>query len=169
MAKLPKSANLELVNNLLDPQLLNKYGLNNQTAVRNMLAQTAHESGGFKYMNELGGKSYFNRYEPSTSAGRSLGNTEKGDGYLFRGRGPLQLTGRANYEKYGNMIGHDLIANPDLAADPKVGAELTMAYLKDRVGDKLLNSNNITGITRKVNGGLNGLADRKRWYASFGK
>jgi predicted chitinase len=61
-----------------------------------------------------------------------LGNIEPGDGYAFRGRGFLQLTGRANYDRYGGMLGRDLIGNPDLANEPAVAAELAAAYIKDR-------------------------------------
>lgn len=65
---------------------------------------------------------------------RNLGNTMPGDGFLFRGRGFIQLTGRANYERYGRAIGRldALLANPDLANDPAVSAELTCAYIRDR-------------------------------------
>ncbi|MFM9829606.1 MAG: glycoside hydrolase family 19 protein [Sphingomonas sp.] len=61
-----------------------------------------------------------------------LGNREPGDGYTYRGRGFIQLTGRANYEKYGRIIGRDLIGNPDLVNDPAVAADVTAAYIKDR-------------------------------------
>jgi predicted chitinase len=61
-----------------------------------------------------------------------LGNIEPNDGYVFRGRGLPQLTGRANYAHYGRLTGHDLIGNPDLANDPAVSALVTAAYIKDR-------------------------------------
>ena len=164
--KLPKGANLEMVNNLLDPELLSKYGISSQQAVRNVMSQAAHETGGFTSSSERGGMSYFNKYEPGTTQGKKLGNIEKGDGYAFRGRGPVQLTGRWNYDHYGKMIGQDLVNNPDLAADPKVGAELTLAYFKDRIGG-VMDSNNITAVTKRINPGLKGLSDRKKWYNIF--
>lgn len=83
-------------------------------------------------------------YGPAFSAGRQLGNTQPGDGYRFRGRGLIQLTGKANYARYGAAIGKrdELLANPDMANDPAVSALLTVAYIKDRYHgggwDKLL-------------------------------
>ena len=61
-----------------------------------------------------------------------LGNTQPGDGFRFIGRGPIQLTGRGNYAKYGRLIRVDLIGQPDLANDPETGCKLTVAYMKDR-------------------------------------
>ncbi|AZI14485.1 hypothetical protein EIA51_07595 [Avibacterium paragallinarum] len=64
--------------------------------------------------------------------GSKLGNTQEGDGWRFRGRGLVQLTGRANYMRYGQMIGEDLVNNPDLVNDPVIAAKVADAYLKDR-------------------------------------
>jgi len=61
-----------------------------------------------------------------------LGNTQPGDGYRYRGRSFLQLTGRANYERYGRLSGVGLIDNPELANDPEAGAKICVAYIKDR-------------------------------------
>ena len=73
-------------------------------------------------------------YGAGTRRGQNLGNTQPGDGGTFRGRGPIQLTGRANYERYGAMTGYDLVGNPDLiTSDPQVAAAVTAAYLQDRV------------------------------------
>lgn len=74
----------------------------------------------FTPIHELGSLSYFDKYEPDTPIGHNLGNTETGDGFLFRGRGYVQITGRANYSHIGSLLGVDLIANPDLALDPDV-------------------------------------------------
>ncbi len=73
---------------------------------------------------EKGPRSYFNKYEPGTKIGRNLGNTQAGDGFRFRGRGYVQLTGRTNYTKMGKLLGTDLVGNPDLALDPKVAAQI---------------------------------------------
>lgn len=72
-------------------------------------------------------------YGPASSTGRMLGNTQPGDGYKYRGRGFIQLTGRSNYTRYATMIGRkDVIDNPDLALQPDISALLTVAYIKDR-------------------------------------
>jgi len=71
-------------------------------------------------------------YGYNTSKGRGLGNTQPGDGAAFIGRGYIQLTGRANYTKYGNLSGYDLVNNPKLLNDPAVAAEVSVWYLKDR-------------------------------------
>lgn len=84
------------------------------------LATAYHETGAkMQPIHELGKRSYFNKYEPGTRIGKVLGNTLKGDGYRFRGRGLPQLTGRRNYELASRKLGVDLVANPDLALEPK--------------------------------------------------
>ena len=71
-------------------------------------------------------------YGSTTAKGRGLGNTQPGDGGNFIGRGYIQLTGRANYSKYGTMIGQDLINNPKLLSDPAIAAEVSVKYMLDR-------------------------------------
>ncbi len=71
-------------------------------------------------------------YDPANN-GRQLGNTQPGDGGKFYGRGYIQLTGRANYQRYSTLSGHNILDNPDLLNDPKVGAEIAVLYLMDRV------------------------------------
>lgn len=75
-------------------------------------------------IHEYGGVSYFDKYEPGTKLGKVLGNTKRGDGYRYRGRGFVQITGRANYAKAGKILGIDLVGNPDLALDPWVAARI---------------------------------------------
>lgn len=72
-------------------------------------------------------------YGASTAKGRGLGNTEPGDGAKYIGRGYIQLTGRSNYAKYGQLAGHDLINNPKLLMDPTIAAEVSVKYMLDRV------------------------------------
>ncbi|MEA2561581.1 MAG: putative chitinase [Acidobacteriota bacterium] len=90
-----------------------------------MLATVKHECADtFQPITERGAKSYFDKYEPGTKIGKSLGNTVKGDGYLYRGRGYVQITGRANYQKMTEKLSltgdEDLILHPDSALHPNI-------------------------------------------------
>lgn len=85
--------------------------------------ETAHT---MKPIYERGQKSYFNKYEPGTKLGKALGNTEKGDGYRYRGAGYVQLTGRANFIRAGKKIGRDLVNSPELAIDPAIAAKVAV-------------------------------------------
>jgi putative chitinase len=118
------------------------------------LAQLVHESGSFRYMEELASGA---AYEGRTD----LGNTEPGDGVRFKGRGVLQLTGRQNYRIFGRKIGVDLERHPEIAAIPSIGLHIALEYWSDRKLNALADADDIRGITRKVNGGWTGLADRE--------
>ena len=127
------------------------------------LAQIAHESGEFKWMNEIWGPT---KVQLTYEGRKGLGNTQKGDGSKYRGRGPIQITGRYMYYVAGTALGLDLINNPELAADPKVGFR-TAAWVF--AVEKGLNDEADKGwfksITRAINGGFNGLTDRLKYYA----
>lgn len=126
------------------------------------LAQCSHESGGFRYLSEIWGP---------TAAQRSydgrMGNSESGDGYRYRGRGYIQLTGKNNYTQASRALGLDLVKNPDQAATPDVGAKTSVWFWKTNVEPKVSNWDDVTAITKIVNGGYNGLEDRKMRYAAF--
>lgn len=97
---------------------------------------------------------------------RNLGNTEPGDGWRFRGRGYVQLTGRDHYEEMGRKLGIDLVGHPELAADREVAAKIAIEYWKDRVqsrGHQL----DVTAATHDINGGENGLSQRREAAASW--
>lgn len=105
-----------------------KYGDGNPQRLAYCLATTKHETADtMQPIHERGAVSYFKKYEPGTKIGKVLGNTLKGDGYRFRGRGYVQLTGRANYAKAGKIIGVDLIAKPELALDPDIAVRILIA------------------------------------------
>jgi putative chitinase len=122
------------------------------------LAQLGHESGGLKWMEELSsGRQYEGR--------RDLGNTQRGDGARFKGRGPIQLTGRANYKKAGSELGLDLVNNPKRVADLDVGFRTAAWYWKDRGINAPADRGDLRGATRLINPGLRNLQDRAAYYA----
>jgi predicted chitinase len=129
------------------------------------MAQMDHESGHFQYMNELSsGRQYEGR--------KDLGNIYSGDGEKYKGRGYIQLTGRANYKKYGDMIGVDLVDHPELAADPSIAAKIAIAYWNDKkIGGMSLaqqaRAGNFDMVTKGINGGFTGKADRDMLYQQY--
>jgi len=128
------------------------------------LAQCSHESGGFRYLSEIWGPSEAQkRYENK----KDLGNNQPGDGYRYRGRGYIQLTGRTNYSQAGRDLGLDLVKNPDQASTPDIGAKTSVWFWKTNVQPKVSNWDDVNTITKIVNGGYNGLEDRKMRYAAF--
>jgi predicted chitinase len=124
------------------------------------LAQIAHETGGFRWLHELGSDAYFRRYDGRTD----LGNTQPGDGARFKGRGFIEITGRTNYQRAGEALGIDLIDNPQLAQTPGVGARVAAWYWQNHDLNPLADQGAFVTITRRINGGLNGLADRQAYY-----
>lgn len=125
-------------------------------------AQLGHESGDRRYWHEIASGA---AHDTGRLAAR-LGNTPEadGDGQLFRGRGPIQLTGRANYRAAGRELGVDLEANPERAADPDVGFRVATWYWRSRDLSRLADVGDLLTITRRINGGLNGQEDRARRY-----
>jgi putative chitinase len=133
------------------------------------LAQLAHESGQFRFMEEIWGPTApQRRYEPVTTLATDLGNSEVGDGQRFKGRGPIQITGRANYRRFGDLLDADLVADPSRAALPELAFRIAGLFwskkglneLADRATDESFRE-----ITRRINGGFNGLEDRQKFYA----
>ena len=133
-------------------------GINTPKRQAAFLAQLAHESAEFRYMEEIAsGSAYEGR--------RDLGNTQPGDGVRFKGRGPIQLTGRSNYRAAGKALGIDLENNPKRAADPDVGFRTAAWYWNSRNLNQFADSGDFKELTRRINGGYNGLADRQKYYA----
>ena len=129
-----------------------KYHIDTPLRVSHFLAQIIHESGSFQYTVELdSGLGYEYRSD--------LGNTQKGDGPLYKGRGFIQLTGRSNYAHYGLYVGADLVAHPDLVAT-QYPADVSGWFWANHSLNALADSDNVNAITRMINGGYNGLQDR---------
>ena len=122
------------------------------------LAQVGHESGELRYTEEIAsGDAYEGRVD--------LGNTQPGDGRKFKGRGLIQLTGRANYTAYGDAIGVNLVDgdNPRrLATDPDLAVDIACWFWQTHGLNALADQDDVLTITRRINGGLNGLPDRER-------
>ncbi len=121
------------------------------------LAQVGHESGGLHWLVELWGPTEAQRrYE-----GRAdLGNTEPDDGPRFKGRGLIQITGRANYQKASDALATDFIGAPELLAEPDYAVRSAMWFWQSHGLNELADSGDFERITRIINGGLNGEAER---------
>ena len=117
------------------------------------LAQVAHESGGFNYVRELAsGDAYEGRDD--------LGNTEPGDGPRYRGRGLIQITGRANYQSCGDGLGVDLVGEPELLESPILATRSAGWFWNSRNLNELADKGDIRAITKRINGGLNAYQSR---------
>ena len=141
---------------LVEP--LNKYlplyGITSLLRLDHFLGQASEESDGFKTLVEYAsGREYEGR--------RDLGNVQAGDGVRFKGRGIFQLTGRANYGTMGKTLGLDLLNHPELAATPEVAVRVACEYWKSHNLAALADEDDLEAITRRINGGTNGIADRK--------
>ncbi len=137
---------------------MNHYQINTPLLQAHFLAQIGHESGELRFKEEIaGGSAYEGR--------RDLGNTQPGDGPRFKGRGLIQLTGRANYSEYQrlNRFDSQVTENPELVAtDPKLCVDVAGWFWDTRKLNLLASQDNLEQVTRKINGGLNGLEDRRR-------
>lgn len=133
---------------------MRKYGITTPLRIAHFIAQLAHESGAFRYAEELAdGSAYEGRGD--------LGNTQPGDGPRYKGRGLIQLTGRANYAAYSKASGVDYLAKPQLvASDPYAAVDVACWFWKTRDLNKLADADDVRGITRRINGGFNGIDDR---------
>jgi hypothetical protein len=99
-------------------------------------------------------------YSDSNRSGSGkLGNTEPGDGWKYRGRGFIQITGKSNYAEAGKALGVDLVNNPDLAEDPNIAAQIAIWYIKKRKLEGAAKAGDVSAFTKGVNGGYNGLEE----------
>lgn len=139
---------------------LNKYlppVISEDRTVAAFLAQTGHESLDFVFLRELWGPTKAQtRYEGRAT----LGNTQTGDGSKFRGRGLIQITGRANYSKMADLMGLPLLETPELLSEPANAVHSAVLWWEEHRCSEVFNTKGFPALTRRINGGLNGLADR---------
>jgi putative chitinase len=132
------------------------------------LAQVGHESGQLQYVCELGSDDYLSKYDTGTLAVR-LGNTSQpdGDGQKYRGRGLIQITGRSNYRQCSLGLFNDerLLQHPELLEQPRWAAESAAWFWAQNGLNELADRDQFNSITRRINGGLNGLQDRLQLWA----
>lgn len=136
---------------------LNKYmaahGIDNRMRVCHFLAQISHESGELRYTRELAsGKQYEGR--------RDLGNVKAGDGVRYKGRGLIQITGRYNYSLASKAAGVDFLTHPELLETPQWATWSACWYWEKKGLNLMADRDELTNITKRINGGTNGLQDR---------
>lgn len=146
---------------------MGKYAIITHLRMAAFIAQIGHESGQLRYVRELGGDTYLAKYDTGRLAQR-LGNTPEadGDGQKYRGRGLIQVTGRANYQACSEALFGDsrLLNTPELLEQP-VYAAMSAGWYWQRAGlNSLADKGDFLAITKKINGGTNGLADREELY-----
>lgn len=144
---------------------LPKYGIETPIRVTHFLAQAGHETASFRYLKEVGSGKDVNRdgfddYLQRYDFRKDLGNNAVGMGPKYSGKGIFQLTGLANYVIFGRRLGIDLAKYPDKAAEPEIAVTLACMFWADRKLNALADANDVRGVTRKINGGTNGLTDR---------
>ena len=130
------------------------------------IAQIGHESGQLRYVREMGSDHYLSKYDTGSLAKR-LGNTPEadGDGQKYRGRGLIQITGRVNYAECGEALGLDLVNHPELLEKPQHACMSAAWFWSSRGLNTLAAAGKFDTITRRINGGQNGAADRRALYA----
>lgn len=155
-------------------EAMSLYGINTKKRIAAFLAQVGHESARLKYTSEIWGNTPAQRrYEGR----KDLGNIYKGDGPRFRGHGLIQTTGRFNHrrvtqrlrKRFPNMDIPDFEANPNLLTLPRWAALSAADYWDMIDGNAMADKDQFTLLTRRINGGLNGFADRKKLWESMKK
>ena len=138
-------------------QYMHEYGICGKLRESAFIATIIWESGSFKYTREIAsGKAYEGR--------KDLGNIYKGDGVKFRGRGLIQLTGRSNYERASKALGVDFVSNPQLLEKPRYATQVSCWWWQSKGLNEIADTGDFRRITRVVNGGLTGWADRSKLY-----
>lgn len=133
-----------------------KFHINTSKRAAHFIAQLAHESGEFRWREELAsGAAYEGR--------RDLGNTHPGDGRRYKGRSFIQITGRANYQAVSRALGVDFVARPTKLAERKYAALAAAWWWYTHGCNALADRDSVLDVTRRINGGYNGLTDRKKY------
>ena len=186
--KLPASVMAEI------PVIIEKFGIDGPLRLSHFLSQCAHESGNFKFLKENlnysadGLRKIFPKYFPTIEAankyarqpekiankvyGNRMGNGDEasGDGFKFRGRGYIQLTGKDNYAAFDKFVDDDIMVNPDLVATKYPLTSAAFFFHKNKlwdVCDKGHGDDVVLAVTKRVNGGTHGLADRQDKFDLF--
>ena len=175
------------------PETAKKFNITNNLRLAHFLSQCGHESGGFKAVSENlnysadGLKKIFGKYFPGTLAesyarqpekiaarvyGGRMGNGDETtkEGFKFRGRGYIQLTGKSNYTNFTKFIGEDCISNPDLVATKYPLASAAFFFDSNKlwsICDKGADDATVTAVTKRVNGGTIGLPDRIKHFKEY--
>lgn len=147
------------ITNFLDAlnETVEKYDLDTPPRLQIFIAQLAHESGELRYVKELAsGQAYEGR--------RDLGNVQVGDGVKYKGRGLIQITGRTNYKALSDAFGVDFVTSPELLEQPKYAALSAGWFWNSRSLNKYADVGDFLMITKRINGGTNGLADRQMYW-----
>jgi putative chitinase len=145
--------------------LVSSFGLNTKNRIAMFLAQVGHESGSFRYAEECGSGVIYNKREdlgntmPEAREAAKKHNMEVGS--FYKGRGYIQITGYTNYKRFGALMGLDLVNKPTLLKEPKYAMRSAMEFWKSNNLNALADINDFEKITRRINGGLNGYADRQ--------
>ncbi|MBI6551036.1 glycoside hydrolase family 19 protein [Pseudomonas veronii] len=140
---------------------MGKYAIVTRLRVAAFIAQVGHESGQLRYVREIWGPTA----QQAGYEGRAdLGNSVKGDGSKYRGRGLIQITGRANYAACGEALGLDLLSKPELLELPQHAAMSAAWFWSTKGLNTLADQGDFVKITRRINGGTNGMADRQALY-----
>lgn len=186
MPRLPDAKRVTVLPSL--QSAMNEFAVNTPKREAAFLAQIAHESGELTIFSENLNYSakglmatWPKRFPDLATAQKYERNPEKlannvyanrigngseasGDGWKFRGRGPIQITGRENYQKYGSRLNVDLLNNADRAATPEVGFRVAGLYWKENGLNELADAEMFETITKRINGGLKGLDERLKYY-----
>jgi putative chitinase len=141
---------------------MNEFGIDSPARVAAFIAQTGHESGGFVYTREIWGPT---QAQLGYEGRADLGNTQPGDGSKYRGRGLIQVTGRANYTALAEALCVDVVNQPELLEQPDLAARASAWWWKNHGCNEIADRGDFIALTKRINGGLTGLTDRQQRWA----